>query len=664
MTLRYRPDIDGLRAVSVLLVVGFHYSPIRIPGGFIGVDVFFVISGFLITGIVLEQVQNRTFSFPAFLLRRARRLFPALFVVLLCALVFAWFTLHADEMAQFSSHLFGAAFYVLNFFLISERDYFEIGENFRPLLHLWSLAIEEQFYLIWPLLICLIWKAPGRPIVWMFALMLSSITLNYWIAQHNASLAFYLLPTRAWELLIGGLLAVLYFRQDSENSIALRLLGSSGIGRLLASNLSLLGLAIILAGAFLIDSGQDLAGMYAIVPVLGACLVIAAPSASTANRFFLSQPILVEIGKFSYPLYLWHWVVLSFAALGQHPSLGVRAQLVLLSLVLGWLTYRLIEKPIRSRDPKSTGLVSSGLLCVLGFIGLAIWLQDGLPERSAHQRVAAQVDQLEFVVDESHAGDCKARFPSSPKCYLSQAGQPAVVLIGDSHAHHLYPGLADVMNETGTTIALLTEAGCPPFLNVKSIHTETGNDWCHARNEHLREIRNDPNVETVVLAANWHLYAKGHRFSDFSMDGPSPKIWNIAPRDSGTARSMEDLFVEKLKEVVLYFQDAGKKVVLIKQAPELSVSLRACFSRPLWTVDFMGCSPDLTAVNSYLGQYTELVNRALDGIDKVEVLDPVPVLCEGDRCSLSRDGKLLYRDSVHLTNFGSDLLARAWIGRF
>lgn len=234
MTLRYRPEIDGLRAVSVLLVVGFHYSPIRVPGGFIGVDVFYVISGFLITRIVLEQVQDGAFSFPAFLLRRARRLFPALFVVLLCALAFAWFTLHADELAQFSSHLFGAAFYVLNFFLISESDYFEIGENFRPLLHLWSLAIEEQFYLIWPLLICLIWKAPGRPIAWVFALMLSSMVLNYWIAQHNASLAFYLLPTRAWELLIVGLLAFACFRQTDDKSIAMSLLGTTALGRLCA----------------------------------------------------------------------------------------------------------------------------------------------------------------------------------------------------------------------------------------------------------------------------------------------------------------------------------------------------------------------------------------------------------------------------------------------
>ena len=179
-------------------------------------------------------MQDGAFSFPAFLLRRARRLFPALFVVLLCALAFAWFTLHADEMAQFSSHLFGAAFYVLNFFLISESDYFEIGENFRPLLHLWSLAIEEKFYLIWPLLICLIWKAPGRPIAWVFALMLSSMVLNYWIAQHNASLAFYLLPTRAWELLIVGLLAFACFRQTDDKSIAMSLLGTTALGRLCA----------------------------------------------------------------------------------------------------------------------------------------------------------------------------------------------------------------------------------------------------------------------------------------------------------------------------------------------------------------------------------------------------------------------------------------------
>ena len=310
------------------------------------------------------------------------------------------------------------------------------------------------------------------------------------------------------------------------------------------------------------------------------------------------------------------------------------------------------------------GLVFSGLLCSLGVIGLVVWLQDGLPERAAHARVADQIAQLAFVIDDGTAADCKARFPASPESYLSQPTQPDIVLVGDSHAHHFYSGLAEVMNETGKNLALISEAGCPPFLNVKSIHIGSGNDWCHARNDYLSEIRNDPNIDTVVLAANWHLYAKDYRFSDFSMDGQPPRIWNVAPFGNETALPMEEFFVQKLREVVLFFQSAGKRVVLIKQAPELSVSLRACFSRPLWTGNFMGCSPNLTVVNGYLGQYTDLIETALDGIENVEILDPVPVLCGHGNCPLSRDGKLLYRDSVHLTNFGSNLLAREWIDRF
>jgi peptidoglycan/LPS O-acetylase OafA/YrhL len=397
---KYRPDIDGLRAVAVLSVVAFHAFPSWIPGGFIGVDIFFVISGFLITTIILENLENDTFSFGEFYVRRVRRIFPALILVLVASLAFGWLILLADELNQLGKHVAAGAGFVSNLVLWGEAGYFDSAAETKPLLHLWSLGIEEQFYIVWPLALWFAWKSKGNVFTLTVVVAIASFYLNIRETQQDAVAAFYSPQTRFWELACGSMLACLTLRSSiSDGGLKARIgrwLLNAGaqqevwVSRRVVSNVaSLAGVLLLVCGFWAINKSVSFPGKWAAVPVVGAALIILAGPAAWINKSILGSRVAVWFGLISFPLYLWHWPLLCFSRIFEdgEPSRGMRVTAALLSVLLAWLTVRWVEKPLRSSNKKVRLKFSAlcVLVVVIGVIGLIVGSADFSRSRNFEQ---------------------------------------------------------------------------------------------------------------------------------------------------------------------------------------------------------------------------------------------------------------------------------------
>ena len=366
----YRPDIDGLRAISILLVVGYHAQPSLIPGGFIGVDIFFVISGFLITRIVLSQSKANSFSFLEFYSRRIRRIFPALIVVMAVTYVLGWFVLLPDDFSLLGKNIAAGVAFVSNLFQLTQLGYFAPDANENPLLHLWSLGIEEQFYIFWPPVLLIVgWKWRRT---WMGAIASASFGVSLLIFLGYKDWSFYSPISRAWELLAGGILATNYAHALER--------GKQRVPQF-ENLLATLGTAAIIFAAIVLNKQSLFPGVYALLPVLGAVLIILSPN-SLLNRTFLSNPQMVLIGLISYPLYLWHWPLLSYLGIVRNgnPNAAEIWAAVLVATALSWLTFRFVETPLRQQKnitPKlALGLVAIGAVnrdrhCIRFWISLS-----------------------------------------------------------------------------------------------------------------------------------------------------------------------------------------------------------------------------------------------------------------------------------------------------
>src|SRR5581483_8577426 len=357
---RYRPDIDGLRAIAVMLVVNFHGFPDAMPGGFIGVDIFFVISGFLITGIIARELDEKRFSLVGFYIRRIRRIFPALIVVLAAVLGLGWLWMLPHAYAELSSDVFASAAFAANIALMLQSGYFDIESAKKPLLHLWSLGIEEQFYLAWPLILMIAARWRAGLLFMACGIALASFILNVALIGRDPIATFYLPFTRAWELLAGAALALTWTRVDQ----------SEAAGNWRAA----VGVALIMLAAAVLDVHRAFPGWWALLPVAGSALLLSAP-ASWINRTLLSWPPMVWIGLISYPLYLWHWPLLVLSAIVKFEPLTLvdRELALLASVVLSWGTYVLIEKPLRfggRRGLKAVGLGAA--MAAVAFAGVIV----------------------------------------------------------------------------------------------------------------------------------------------------------------------------------------------------------------------------------------------------------------------------------------------------
>ncbi len=465
---QYRPDIDGLRALSVALVVAFHAFPSRVPGGFIGVDVFFVISGYLITGIIARRIADHSFTFREFYRRRIRRIFPSLITVLLAVIAIGSMTLFPLAYERLGLHTVAGGLFFPNLLLQSEVGYFDPAAETKPLLHLWSLGVEEQFYLFWPALL-LIGKSSRRSMMTLvLVITLISFAFGASTVFSDRALAFYSPLSRLWELGAGGVLALAPRPRRERKPVALA------------------GLCLIAAAAFVLSRSDTFPGALALLPVVGALLFIAARSC------LLTWSPIVQLGLISYPLYLWHWPLLSFAHIQGYETVWLRCALVILATVLAWLTYTWVERPIRAQTSIfGVREVLAGMAFVVG-IGVVVYVGKGLDFRFPAE--IRPVLALERYQPGEDAG--------WPACWLA-SDEPfshfghdcfigSIAIWGDSHAARLYAGMA---HGTGK-IAQFTRDGCPPMIL-------RGPSVCAESNVQILKTLTELKPEKVFLYAAW-----------------------------------------------------------------------------------------------------------------------------------------------------------------
>ena len=519
-SLVYRHDIDGLRALAVFAVFLFHAFPKYLKGGFVGVDVFFVISGFLISSIIFTQLENGSFSFWQFYSRRIRRIYPVLITVLVACLAFGWFFLLSDEYLQLGKHVAGGAGFVSNFILWFESGYFDNAANSKPLLHLWSLGIEEQFYIVWPFLLWLAWKKRFNLFTVSFLIAAVSFALNLHWYKSKPVMDFFSPQTRFWELLCGAMLAWtnLHFRETllplkERMTIFFHRIIFFGSEKpdekLLSHVLSVLGMLLLVVAVF-VTKEKGFPGKWALLPVLAAVLLIAAGKDGWFNRTVLSNRILVWFGIISYPLYLWHWPVLCFTriVLNKEPSYLIRTAAFPVCVILAWLTTRLIENPLRFGKHgtfKTIGLFVA-MACV-GLAGFIIYRKEGIPERySAVVQTLLRIQTKGFNSNEATSSyGCSqggSQKPDYRTCILlgKHPDKPTIAIWGDSHAIAITYGFRELFQNQYNIWARET-SGCPPVLDTKNSKVKS---YCKSNNDFIfHEIKtNKPKI--VVLHAAWH----------------------------------------------------------------------------------------------------------------------------------------------------------------
>jgi peptidoglycan/LPS O-acetylase OafA/YrhL len=500
----YRPDIDGLRAIAVLSVVLFHGFPQIFRGGFIGVDVFFVLSGYLISRIIFEQLNLGTFNFLDFYARRIKRIFPALLVVLVAAYLAGWFILLADEYAQLGQHIAAGAAFISNFVLWGESGYFDNSAHNKPLLHLWSLGIEEQFYIVWPLLLWLASKLRFSFFVLTFILVALSFYLNITGIKSDAVATFYSPQTRIWELLVGsGLAWCSLYKKDGLADVAMfidkccrrqkTVVDPVRVRERMANALSCLGFILLIYSLIRFNRDLQFPGKWALIPVLGTAFILAAGPRALLNTKILSHKVMVWFGLISYPLYLWHWPLLSFAWIveASPPSFSVRFGLIVLSVALAWLTYRLIERPIRfgQHGGLNVFLLVVGML-VLGLVGLGTFNERGFPFR----KNVKQADALYT----SEARTFEAKLVANYRNYLGdesgQSTKPVVLIVGDSYNPNWSVGLSTVMDVKQYDVVSVSYLGCKLSFTADKIIAKSSEQKFERYCQPFELLMNDPNV--------------------------------------------------------------------------------------------------------------------------------------------------------------------------
>jgi peptidoglycan/LPS O-acetylase OafA/YrhL len=641
MTAIYRADIDGLRAVAVVSVVIFHAFPAWLPGGFVGVDIFFVISGYLITGIILGEIQRQQFSLAKFYARRVLRIFPALALVLTFCLVFGWFVLLQNEYHELGKHTLASTAFVQNLILWSESSYFDAPAELKVLLHLWSLGIEEQFYIVWPVALLLIYRTKVRVGPAVVVLLCMSLLLNLYQARYDLTADFYSPLTRMWELLVGGWLAI---KMQKPQTLMMPFLH--------ANLLAVVGCIAILCSFAFINRHMAFPGYWALLPVLGsACLIAAGPS-SWLGKVVLSHGLIVWIGLLSYPLYLWHWPLLTFAKILENgtPIFTIRLSLIVLAIFLAWLTYRFLEGPIRS-NTKTRPLIISLLLtcmCVIAGVGYFIHNNNGFDSRKV---VIENRDSSEYKLSDANPkSSCAGIFAGD---FLNDfceqrsgvSAMKTIVLWGDSSATAWSPVFETISKEKNYTLVRIAMLSCPPILGAAKTeftypparrYCSDGTSQERAF-EYIKKIKPD----MVVVIAAWNQY---------SGDPPTELLINGKSASQVASAVTTKLVLENNLPETLNQLSEISKVLVFRSWPILG-SMPNTRSVPVLGIKKLEMT---TAYEAFI-KNTNRIDQILDTrvSPKIQFFSPAQKICDGEACHVERGGVRFYSDRYHITPRGA-----------
>ncbi len=651
----YRADIDGLRAVAVLSVLVFHVAPSALPGGFLGVDIFFVISGYLISLILLREQADGRFRFGAFYARRIRRLFPALIAVLIATLAFGAFALFADEYERVARHAYYAIAFVLNFRLMGEAGYFDVVSSAKPLLHLWSLSVEEQFYLVWPVVLLGARRFRVDAGIVIVALAVVSLAFGAHLAARSADALYYHPLARGWELLIGAGVAWWHARRGGALPAVLE-------PRSARNMLSVAGLLLIAWGLFTFDEHALCPSPGMIGPLSGVAALIASGHGATVNRALAAKP-LVLVGLISYPLYLWHWPLLSFVRIAEsgQPAGWLLWAAALLSVLLAWGTHAWIERPIRHGWARGR-VVPVLIVAMLGLVLASRVVVDsgGLPDRKAVRY--ARDAEAQMIREPRQDNACLALFSGTDApvyCRQHHPGERMIALVGDSHAHVLYPGVSELAASKGYGTLLLANSSCPPFDGAVTGRNAAERSACaRSIDVILSALERDGRLAAVVLASRGPQYLDGKGFGPVEANYNYPPIAERGGDGLQAQASPSQAFTRGLQGTIGRLANKGLRVAYFLQVPELGVPARDCLSRPLtFTRVREGCAVSYEVYRARMADYRNLVEdiRAVDR--SLIVIDAERVFCSNDWCSGLRNAELIYADDNHLSVAGSRIVA-------
>jgi peptidoglycan/LPS O-acetylase OafA/YrhL len=505
--LTYRPDIDGMRAVAVLAVIGYHAGARWFRGGFVGVDIFFVISGYLITSIIARQLPEGRFRFADFYARRCKRIFPSLILVLVSVMAYGWLVLLPDEYEHLGKHVAAGAGFVSNFALWFESGYFDKAAEAKPLLHLWSLGIEEQFYLLWPPVLIWAWKRKWNLLHVAAGIISLSFVMNIGLVSlWQASDAYYLPPTRFWELLLGAALACAHLFGTEELAHSAGRVKALIPGSLFIFSdnlLAMTGLILVLVSIVALSKETLFPGWWALLPTVGTLLLISAGPGAWANRKLLSNRAVVFIGLISYPLYLWHWPLLSFAQIDENGSAStlVKACAVCFAFLLAWATYTFVEAPIRTGTHRIAWVLVPSVV-VAGCFGLAAY-KDYLHVRAEKYGVDKIVSAQR---DWDFPGHLRPVHTDVGYYFEQGTGRSKVLFVGDSYMEQYYPRIDKLLTENpGRTkgVLFVTQPGCLPIRYMQGFVQLK----CKGLAERALSLAQDPSITTVVISAGWMGYS-------------------------------------------------------------------------------------------------------------------------------------------------------------
>ena len=649
----YRKDIDGLRAVAVLAVVFFHARLPGFPGGFVGVDVFFVISGFLITGLIAQDWKDGQFSFLTFYFRRARRILPALLCVYLTSTVIAASVMLPSDMAEFGRSLLSSAAFLSNHFFFQLADYFGGQSDLKPLLHTWSLSIEEQYYLIWPLLFLVVarWRFRWLPYcvgIGAALLLAASATV---VSQHKEA-AFFLAPFRAWELLLGAGLALLP-RQPALSARAAELAAAAGA-------------SLILASVVLLDESRAFPGLLAVPACLGTALliVVGMQHGALVTRMLSLRPA-VAVGLISYSLYLWHWPLLAFARYYfDRPLRWTELACVLgASLLAAFATYRYVEQPARrlrfNLAPRFLGaaVLSLGAIALVGHqihksrgwtfnLDPEIRRLDRISRTKNTYRNSCSGAQTLARTDEA----CTFGPPRS-------SGSYDMVIIGDSHADHYTPAMSVLAQQAGLSGRQVSAGRCLVLLGYYEM---TGTPVQQAACRSLRDgvvhfVDNNPRLQLAVLAHHWSSYAGKTIWQDVE-----PIYLFGSPHDEPSAQRSLEVLRQSLEQTIDFLTGRGIHVVLMGEVPLYDRDPIKCIAAAIKQgLGAQGCRVPVKAVQQRVGTTNRMLAELARHRKNVSFFSALDAMCDEVWCSPVVDGVYMYRDRMHLNRIGAEHLARS-----
>lgn len=637
--IQYRSDIDGLRAIAILTVVLFH-AHLGLTGGFVGVDVFFVISGFLISSIIVKETAERRFSYWNFYKRRALRILPALFAMIIGCFIAGWFILPPFDYQRFASSAIAAIAFYPNFYFLNNSGYFAAEAITQPLLHTWSLGVEEQFYFIAPILLILGVRYPRFRTPAFIAIFLASLGWSTWLLGTDASEAFYMLPSRAFELMIGMALA-LKLVPEAKN-------------RAFAEAESVLGLAMILLASFFYTESTRFPGTQALLPCIGTAFLIHANTGrATAVAKVLSVPPMVFVGKISYSFYLWHWPVLVFATYKFGPVLDtpVRIGLMVLAALFATLSYYLVEQPVRIRGSRfpARAVVAVSAVAILLWWPATVYVKknDGMPWRLPKAAADFAAANPVKVAYPGLCHDPAAQGKEGVNCDIgAKGGKPEFLLFGDSHASAIASTVNAMAIDKGITGHALFRGGCAPVIGLREITTGVFDKCTDLFDTLLPTLENNP-VRNIIMHARWATYETGKQTASEATN--RPRLFVEGDLEKNRLK-FEDMLTKTVETVA-----KGRNVTIIGPVPEVGYNLPAEMIKAL----MLGKNADLRLSRKEFDERQKdllaLLAR-LDRIEGVEVFYPHEVLCDAETCRTSVDGKALYVDDDHLSPSGAALL--------